>query len=508
MKESALIAAVVVLAASVASSQTLRFDDYREPQIPEHANLRLGPFYSDIAFSQSVGYRNSTSSGQGSEYLRQNRYGRITEDGSDFPLVTQLSFRNYLIVSKYMDLEISFTLGYRYFPMATEESEYLFDVAGSLVSMEMGSFAFSAKATDSWVGSFNGRDASAYTGERGSAVATSISSDFELSPFVRGRMYDMPSYRTEFVDERGNTDNASGRRYRSFQNLLGLDLDWLMAKNKNLAYTGNRVDSVPSDTEFDNQSSVVYNQGLAYQQQLNPVAAGGVRANYVWRQYAKGRGQQFQQDYTTFLGTDLSEDTSLKTTLGYSMGELTDASQWESNGTSGMVIGSIQLTSQLTEHLSHSLGYGRSQRGGFEAGFEAIDSYNYSMALNVRSWSLGLLTAYQVAESKLGRVSDYTDWINQFTAARPLGDYLTLTLATVYTIRDNSATQAGDLGAGDALIDNSYDTWASNVGLAYVIAQHWVANAYVEHMERTSASDELAFTREMVGVTLTYRRDL
>ena len=81
MKVSAWIAAAVMLVASVAAAQTLRFDEYREPQIPDHANLRLGPFYSDIAFSQSVGYRYSTSSGQGSEYLRQNGYGRVTKDG-------------------------------------------------------------------------------------------------------------------------------------------------------------------------------------------------------------------------------------------------------------------------------------------------------------------------------------------------------------------------------------------------------------------------------------------
>ena len=507
MKLAAWMGVVIMLAAPVVTAQTLRFDEYREQQIPEHANLRIGPFYSDIVFSQSVGYRNTRSSGAGSEYLYENRYGTIIKDGSDFPLVSQLSFRNYLMISKYMDLDINFTVRYRYFPMETEESKFLFDVAGSVDSEGNGSFSFYVNE-DSWMGSFNGRQSSASMGDRGSAVSTSLSSDFQLSPFLRGRIYDVPSYRTDYVDERGYNDNASGRKYTAFQNLLGLDMDWLMAKNKNLAYSASRMDTIPQDEDFDSQRSVVYNQGLAYQQQLNPVAAAGARANYIWRLYEQGRGDHSQQDYSTFIGMDLSEFTTLKAALGYSMGELTDASQWESNGTSDTIIGSLRVSSKLTDRLSHALGYEKSQRGGFEAGFEVVDSYNYSVAWNSPSWSLGLLTAYQEAEPQLSRTSKYTDWINQCTVAKSIGEYWTLTLATAYTMRDNSVVQAGDLGEGDVMVVNSYDTWASNIGLAYVIAEHWTANAFLEHLERISDADELAFTRDTAGVTIIYRRDL
>lgn len=507
MRVAAWIGVVMMAAASAAVGQTLRFDEYREQQIPDHANLRIGPFYSDIAFSQSAGYRYTTSSGNGRDYLYKNDYGRIMEDGSEFPLVSQLSFRNYVIISKYMDLDISFSLGYRYFPMGTEEDEFIFDVVGPAISATMGSFSFSM-AEDTWLGSFNGRQASAYMGERGRGVAANVSSDFQLTPFVRGRIYDMPSYRTEYVDERGYTDNTSGREYTAFQNLLGLDMDWLMAKDKNLAYSASRVDTIPQGEGFDIQRSVVYNQGLAYQQQLNPVAAGGARANYVWRLYEEGRGDQFQQDYSVFLGTHLSEDTLLQTALGYSMGELTDANQWESNGTSTAVIGLIRLQSQLTANLSHALGYEKSQRGGFDAGFELVDSYSYSLAWKSHDWSMGFLTAYQVVEPRLSRTSDYSDWLNQFTAARALNDYMTLTLATVYTIRDNGSTRAGDIGEGDLMIENSYDTWASNIGLAYVLGRYWTLKAYVEHLERLSDAEDLAFTRDMAGIDLTFSRDL
>ena len=285
-----------------------------------------------------------------------------------------------------------------------------------------------------------------------------------------------------------------------------------MAKDKNLAYSGSRADTLPQGSSFDLQRSVVYNQELAYQQQFNPVASGGVRGKYIWRNYEKGRGDEFQRDYTAFMGADLSDDTRLQTTLGYSMGELSGANQYESNGVSDTVIGSIRLQSQLTENLSHVAGYGRSQRGGFSSGFEVADEYSYGVSWVSQDWSFGILTAYKVVKPRLyetsAYTSDYTDWLNRFTMARPLSPDLTLTFGTEYAIRDSKQTLVGDTGEADPIVGSSYDTWTSNIGLAYVLARHLTANAYVEHMERFSDVEDLALSRNMAGVTLTYRRDL
>lgn len=508
MKRITGIAGVLIMASLVAEAQTLRFDEYREKVIPDYANLKIGPFSSDIAFSQSAGYRYVTSSGEGSDYLRQNERGRIIDDGSDIPLIAQLSFRNYLIISKYADLDISFAIGYRYFPMETEEDEFTFDVIQAGISARTGSFTFTQDESTGVGSRFAGRaETRAYMGESGGGVTATLSSDFQLTPYVRGRLYDIPAYRTSYVDERGTGDDISGQKYTSFQNMVGLDMDWLMAKNKNLAYSGSRVDTVPEGDEFDVQKSVTYNQGISYQQQLNPVAAGGGRANYIWRQYEEGRGDQFQQDYTVFLGADLSPDTTLQTALGYSMGELTSGNQWETNETSDTAIGMISLTSRLTERLSHTVGYEKSQRGGFNGGFEVMDAYGYSIAWASPTLSVGLKTAYQVVEPRIYRSNDYTDWLNQLTVMKSLSENLTLTLASAYTIRDNSKVKTGDAGEGSRLMEASYDTWANNIGLAYVLAKHWTAGAYVEHLERFSDADDVAFTRDMAGVTLTYSRD-
>ena len=51
------ILAFVGVTMGVVQAQTLRFDSYRETGVPDTANLRVGPFYSDIAVTLAAGYR-------------------------------------------------------------------------------------------------------------------------------------------------------------------------------------------------------------------------------------------------------------------------------------------------------------------------------------------------------------------------------------------------------------------------------------------------------------------
>jgi hypothetical protein len=286
-----------------------------------------------------------------------------------------------------------------------------------------------------------------------------------------------------------------------------LDLNWLMAKDKNMAYAVSRTDSVPQDDYFSSQRSVIYRQSLAYQQQLNPVTAGGGRADYTWRDYAEGRGFQRQQDYLGFLSIDLTEDTLIKTSLGYSMAELSDAGTYETNGTSDSVIGSFDVVSRLTDRSEHSIGFSRRQRAGFTAGLEIVDALNYALRWANDLWSAGFLSSYQIVETRLSRTSNYRDWVNQITATRVLSPNLMLTLGTAYALRYNDTPPAGNVEEGVVMLSSDYDTWASNVGLTYHLTEHLVAYAYVDHTARISDDPELEFTRDTVGTTLVYRYD-
>jgi len=522
---TAFLVMVMGVGAVSALAQVSRFDSYQLQSLPDKANILIGPFYSDLAFFQSAGIRYIKSSGAGMDYLysggggvgsggvgmtsisssrRNPQYGRILKDGLDYPLISQLTARNYLLVSKDMSVDITFAMTYRAFPMGSEENT--FDIEPGIYA-EMGSFTVGA-SRDAWMGGFNGRNTEAYTGNRGSGVSANFSTDFELTPYVRGRLYERPSYRVDYVDQRGYTDNLSGRRYPVFQNLAGMDLDWQMAPDKSMGYTFNRIDTIPQDNSYDISRSIVYRQMLEYRQQINPLTAVGARADYYWRDYLQKRGSQFQQDYVAFMNSDLTEDTVINASLGYSMGELRKAMDYETNGVSDAVIGGIGIQTRLSDSVSHGISYERSQRAGFMSGFELIDAIRYQIQwADPETWSVGFSSAYERVTPKLTASNPYTDWMNQITASRPLTRDLVLTMASAYIKRTNATQKPGDLGEGDLFLSSDYDTWATTVGLIQTLTKRLKLYTYVEHMERISSNAQLAGTRDTAGMTLGYYYD-
>ena len=509
-------------------AQMARFDTYGLANVPQNANVELGPFSSDLSFFQSAGVRYIRSSGAGMEYLysggggadatlvqpsgtyhQPNRYGRVKADGLDFPIISQLTARNYFLISKYFAVDISFALTYRYFPNATEDNAFDVEIIDPGFYATMGSFTFGA-SKDAWMGSFNGRNAEAYTGKESSGFSANMSADFELTPFIRGRMYDRPSYRVDYVDARGYTDNLSGQRYPVFENIAGVDMDWEMAPDKSLGYTFNRTDTVPQDNNYNIDRSVIYHQMLDYRQRFTPLTTGGARADYYWRDYLNKRGSQFQQDYLGYMNSDLTEDTSINLALGYSMGSLSGATggAYETNGTSDVIIGGAGVQTRLTETISHGIAYQRYQRAGFMAGFEITDAIRYHIKYaDPETWAIGFSSAYESVSPALANATAYTDWENQISASRPLTRRLVLTMATAYIMRMNDTPSSGQIGDGDVFLSNDYDTWATTVGLIQTLTDKLKLYTYVEHLERLSSNPLLAGTRDTIGMTLGYYYD-
>ena len=528
------IALVVMMAvvATTAWADVARFESYQLQAVPDNANILIGPFYSDLAFYQSVGIRYITTSGPGADYLLGKRAsysqnsspvsgavsglgsssggsgrGQIRKDGVDFPTVSQLTDKNYVLISKYMSFDISFSLTYRYFPNGSEDNALDVEIIDPGFNAQMGSFALSTSG-DARMSQYSGRDTTE-SGEQHKGFSANLSSDFELTPFVRARIYDRPSYRTDYVDQRGYSDTLSGQKCPIFQNLVGLDCDWLVAQDKTVGYTASRTDTTPQGTtNFDIRQSVVYNQMVEYRQQVNPLTAVGARAIYIWSDFAAGRGHQFQQDYETFMNTDVTPDSSLNAMIGYSLADVTGAGAFETNSTSGAVIGSLGLQTRLSETLTHGISYSRSQRAGFMAGVEVIDAIRYNIqCVWPDSWSLGYSTAYEIGTPSLAAITKYTDWMNHLSASRPLTKDLTLTMASVYTMRMNTAPAQGDIGYGDVYMNSDYDTWVTTVGFIQTLGKRLKLYTYVEHLERMSNSQLLQVSRNTVGMTLGYYYD-
>jgi len=514
--------AILFLDLLTVQAQTARFDSYGLESVPDNANIRVGPFFSDLAFFQSAGVRYMRSSGAGMDYLysghaagdtttagQPSRYGQVKKDGLEFPLVSQLTARNYLIISKYLAVDLSFAITYRAFPNGTEDNTFDVEIIDPGFYATMGSFTFGA-TKDAWMGSFNGRNAQAYTGKESSGFSANLSADFELTPYVRGRIYDRPSYRVDYVDARGYSDYLSGQRYPVFQNLLGIDMDWQMAPDKSLGYTASRTDTVPQGNSYDISRSVIYHQMLDYRQRISPLTTVGGRADYFWRDYLNQRGSQFQQDYLGYLNSDLTEDTTLNLSLGYSLASLASSgrSAYETNGSSDSIIGGIGLQTRLTDNLSHGIAYSRSQRAGFEAGYEITDAVRYNIQwTDAETWTIGFSSAYEAVTPKLANATSYSDWANQLSASRPLAPRLMLTMATAYVMRMNNTPAAGSLEAGSLFLSNDYDTWATTVGLIQTLTDRLKLYTYAEHLERISTNPLLAGTRDTIGMTLGYYYD-
>ncbi len=503
---------VLSLAPGAARGQMLRFDNYRDLVIPDNANIRFGSFYSDWAFAQSVGVRYTRTSGAGATTLEEGRLGRTREDGLEFPMVSTLNMQNYLLINKYMDLDLSVNISYSYFPAGTEDDQLDVNIVSEGMTARMGAFTMSV-TRDGAAGSFNGRNvtANAYTrsdGSKGADVSATLSTEFDITKFVRARLYDTPSYTADYVDRRGRSDNLRGDKYRYFQNTLGLDLDWLLAKGQELAYSFMRLDTWPQDNDLNQARSTVTRHSLVYQNQVNPVFMVGARADFTWREFDESlRGNQFQQDYLGFIGADLSENTTLNLGGGYSSASLVDPGPYEQDGSSDSVIGLASLRSMLTDRTAHSMGYSRRQEGGFEAGLEIIDQYRYAIEWHNNTWSWSYLTLYETVQPRLAMVSEYSDWLNQLGMTRVLSRNVTAVANVAHTVRNNGEVATGDVNADQVFISQDYTTWAVNVGLTQRFTDNLAAFYYAEHLVQSGADASLDFERDTVGATLTYQHD-
>ena len=190
------LAAVLVLGAATGMAQQLRFSDHREVAIPEYATLRAGPFYSTVVFSQSAGLRYSTYSGSGENFYLDNDLGRITDEGIEFPLVSTLSFRNYLLINAYTDLDLSFLLRYAYFPMNTQDNEFWFTAIDPGIVATFGGFTFRV-TEDEWYGSYAQDEFTVYATDERVGSFANIDFGFQVTPFVKARLYFRPTYRVD-----------------------------------------------------------------------------------------------------------------------------------------------------------------------------------------------------------------------------------------------------------------------------------------------------------------------
>jgi hypothetical protein len=503
------LAAVVLLATAARSlGQALRYDyhqeltgsiRYRDPRDydapvrrlpvqrtpPDYATLRIGPFYSTAVFTQTAGYRYVRTEGDGANYLYGNRRGRYRKDGSEFPLISRLDLRNYLLITENMDLDVSVSAVYEQYPLNTQEDDFYIDL------VDEGLFA-------------------------------NISFTFDITPYLFATLYERFTYRTDYIDTRGIEDRYGGTRHRYIQNEVGLSLDWRLSRDRNVVGSLSRTDYLPRDDEFDEQERITYRETLTYWQRVMPELRVGARASFSQTEYtASDRNNWNQADYyllldfgkgeETGLGMRLTQFTTARAGIGYSVGYSSQRGATERDGESveresesrqGSMTGFASLTTALREDLSHTFDFRRGLRTGFNSDYEIYTMYGYSLDWRGAVSSAGLFTRIYEVEPSGDQVSSYRDWQSGVRCSYPLTGFATLIASSVYSIRENNAREDQ---AGELEDRSDYETWSSRVGTSFSITKNLTFLTYYEHVERYSDASDLTYSRDIFEARFSYR---
>jgi len=493
---------VLTLATSRLYAQALRFSNRREVAIPTYATVRIGPFYSTATVSQSVGYRWTRGHGSGTDFLIANRRGIIREDGSEFPLITTLTLRNYLLITRNTDLDASVRMSYRLYPLDTQDDEFNVDIV-----------------------------------EEG--IYGTLSMEYRLTPVVKGTLFDNITYKTDYIDTRGLTDRFGGERYEYFQNRIGTRLDWLMAKNKDIGLGVSRTDVIPQDDEFADQERVSHNEYAIYEHQVIPRLVLGARATVTHVDYRdRDRADVKIVNYNVFgrynerlglgeagqegLRLRLTEFTRVSVGLGYSVGvsvggaaavtvtrtgteeEPVEQEQLVTGeNDAATMTGFVKLRTQLNPRLAHRLSYDRRIRTGYKTALETVDSYEYRLNWDGQATKASLYSTLNVVEPSRVDVREYDDWTSGMTMDYPLVRYVTLHMLSKYTVRRNRGTV---LDAANVPTEELYDhkTWTSRIGTSFQLTRSITFNTYAQRVKRESESDDLTFVRDIFAATLKY----
>ncbi len=458
-------------------AQGLRFGNHREIKPPDYALLRIGPFYSSLLFQQSAGYRYVRTRGSGVDFLFQNQRGTIREDGHDVPLITTLNVRNYLIITPSIDLDASFRLAYEYYPLGTQEDQFIFDPAAE-------------------------------------GVEGNFSSELQLTPFVRGLVYDNAAYRTDYVDARGRDDRHGGNEYQFFNNNFGLNLDWLMSKKHNLGLDLSRIDNIPTESEYALQEYHTHNATFVYQYNLFSGLVVGLRGVNSSTEYEHpDRADVDFHDVSAFLsftqdreaGLQLTRSTTLRGELGGGMTRNRSLSTDSRETEMDSLTGSIGLETKLTRGTSHSLSYERRFQQGYLSASELVDALLYRL-----SWASELTTAS--AHTGLSRadpsnldVSDYDGWTSGISVTHTLTRYVKLVMTTQYsTRRMRNIPATAEEGKTDPELLYDYNTWVSRIGTSFALTKKIGFSTYYQHIERDSDYGDLAYTRDMFAANCAF----
>ena len=447
----------------------------REP--PGSATVRMGPFFSSWLFSQRAGYRYVRTKGQPLTAV-VNRSSQAIGDGSEFPLISTLDLRNYLLITRNADLDLSLSARYAHYPLGTQDDEYDVTMAPE-------------------------------------GVFGNISLGFDITRYVRAVLYESFSYRTDFVDTRGVTDEYGGQRYEYMDNNVGLNADWQLVKGKDILAGISREDLIPVTREFKDLERITYREFGAYEQQVFlPNMVVGARASYDQTDFATtNRSDWNGATYLVYLGASggglapVTDVSSLRVGAGYSTASTAETepsvAPGGSRSDSFSMMGYVDLSTRLRRDLAHFVGFSRGVRSGFESAFETYDTVYYRITWNRNETKLSAHTAWTQVQPSSDSVSGYSDWSIGLEGTLPLTEWISLFATSRYDVRSNET--AGTDPAVPADQQGDYSTWANRLGTSLAVTRSIEFVTYYEHTIRRGDSPSQDSTWDIFEAFFIYR---
>ncbi len=470
------IVLVCLISAARVSAQQLSFHEYRKQKVPDYATIKLGPFYSDVVLSQSAGWRWSRATGAGLSITDGYNTGQILENGSDFPIITTLTFRNYLLISPHADLELAVRLQYKYFPLGTQDDEFNVDLTDEGIHAGLG-----------------------------------LSTVLEFSPVLRTVVYERLTYHTEWLDLRGLLDPYGGSRFEPLINSLGANTSWLASKIDSINLNLNRTDVIPvgkSNEQFDTQEHHSYTEKLIWEHEQTQY--------FIWR-----LGADQQQTYYTHPDRDeeiywwnvyfgvnmrLTKHIRVNSNIGYNgtrvNGETVENQRKSSGGSFD-----VSTTAPITERVTHSISASRRLGTAFEGGVKVTDSAQYQVDW-VRMFLPGsAFVRYSTTSPEVDAVwGKYVNLAVGTGVTIPVTKRVSARLSTAYTTRQNTegALPPPEGEEREPTTVNDYATWVTSLSSGVRIRKKVSLTGYVQHIERLSDNSDIEYTRDIVGLNVNW----
>ena len=446
-------------------STMLRYDQHRELSPPDTATLRMGPWYSDVGLSLSAGYRYTRFRGREVDFLDGIRRGEVREEGSEFPLSATLTMNNYIILTRRLDLSLNLRMSYHHYPLGTQEDQFFIDLT------DEGIFA-------------------------------TFSMQFHPTRDSRILIYDDILYLTDFVDRRGISDRLGGREYRLLQNTMGSDWDWQAGPRDTFSASISRMDTLPQSRAFRSQRRLRYAEMGSYRRQWNRFVAGGVliQASQSLSQTAD-RPDSYIHGYNVFIGWNLTQTMDLNVSIGQQF-SVVKRGGLVSSRSSQSLTGNASLYHDLDRGRSQQIRVGRMLSESFGGGVEVRDNYSYRYGWS-GLWLPGSFSSvYIVVDPQEPAFNGYQDWSNRLRIRTQLTRLVPLDVSASYAMRFNDihAESVDD----DPEISNDYQTLSLMARTGFRVYRKINFTAYVQHLRRTNAAPEFSYTRDTVGVQLTW----